>query len=101
VIGSGAMSDDDPSPPKPPLAKPTAAWLAERRARNAAYAEQRRRYMEAWNRRIAELADEPESGGAGARPGDAARQETEVAGTRRDPRQAAGPLRPLTGGNHR
>jgi hypothetical protein len=54
------MSDDDPSPPKPPLAKPIAAQLAEDRARNAAYAEQRRRYMEAWNRRIVGLTDEPE-----------------------------------------
>ncbi len=53
------MSEDVP-PPKPPLTKATAAHLAEGQAKRLAYEEQRRRYMQAWHRRLAGLADEPE-----------------------------------------
>lgn len=54
------MTDDDPPSPRPPLTKPTAAQLAEDRAKRLAYEEQRRRYTQAWHRRLAGLADEPD-----------------------------------------
>jgi hypothetical protein len=52
--------DDPPLPAKPPLARATAAFLAECRGKNRAYDEQQRRRTEAWHRRLAGLADEPE-----------------------------------------
>jgi hypothetical protein len=52
------MSDEPP--PKPPLTKPTAAQLAEGRAKRLAYEEQRRRYTQTWRRQLADLPDEPE-----------------------------------------
>jgi len=65
------MTDDDPPPPpKPTPVRPSAAWLAEQRAKNAAYDRQRGRYIEAWHRRLVGLADEPEPPGeeTGAAP---------------------------------
>jgi len=83
-----AMTDDDPAPPpKPPLLRATAACLAENRAKNRAYEEQRRRYTQAWNRRLAGLADEPEDapGAAPSEPPPGKRQSR----ARHDPRSAA------------
>ncbi len=54
------MSDDGSPLPKPPVTKATAAQLAEDRAKRLAYEDQRRRYMRAWHRQLAGLADEPE-----------------------------------------
>lgn len=56
------MTDDDPLLPlKPPLIRPTATQLAEDRAKRLAYEDQRRRYTNAWHRRLAGLEDDPES----------------------------------------
>jgi len=54
------MSDDGSPPPQPPLTKATAAQLAEGQAKRLAYEEQRRRYTQAWHRRLAGLEDEPD-----------------------------------------
>jgi hypothetical protein len=54
------MSSDDSSLPRPPRVPVTAEWLAECRAKSAAYEEERRRYTQAWHRRLAGLEDEPE-----------------------------------------
>ncbi len=54
------MSDDAPFS-RPPATKATAAQLAEGRVKRLAYEDQRRRHTQAWHRRLAGLADEPES----------------------------------------
>ena len=53
------MTHDDSPPPRPPLVRPTAAWLAEQRAKRLAYEDQRRRYTQAWHRG-GESDEEPE-----------------------------------------
>ena len=52
--------DDPPTSPKPPLIRPSQAWLAEQADQRAAYTERRRRHTEAWFCRIQGLADEPD-----------------------------------------
>jgi len=87
------MSEDDPPPPpKPVPLRPSAAWLAEQRAKNAAYDEQRRRYTQAWHRRLAGLADEPEpeEDGAGPTPVESqppGKRRSRARGRIHDPRQ--------------
>lgn len=88
------MSEDDsPPPPEPAPVRPSAAWLAEQRAKNAAYERQRVRYTEAWHRRLAGLADEPEpeeeTGSAPADPQQPSRKRRSprARGKIHDPRQ--------------
>ncbi|MDQ2802290.1 MAG: hypothetical protein M3Y41_06275 [Pseudomonadota bacterium] len=65
--------DPPPSPPRPPPVRPTAAWLAEQRAKRLAYEDQRRRHAQAWHRG-SEPEEEPDpsgqtlGGGRGRRP---------------------------------
>jgi len=83
------MSDDGSPPPKPPITKATAAQLAEGRAKRAAYEEQRHRYTQAWHRRLASLADEPDAEPEqvhGPQPG-----QPPVTCPRQNPGQAPGP----------
>ena len=60
-MSDSGSDDGDPSPPpRPAPVRPTAAWLAEQRAKRLAYEEGRRRYTRAWHRG-SEAEEEPDA----------------------------------------